>query len=749
MGWASMSVGVALLASVSMAAAQPSEIHSDTLPGARRIPRIETMPELDALAEGMAPAQALVLRSFVQREPGDGIPASQETIASLAHDGRTLYVAFVCRDVDPEAVRAHLARREAITTDDQVGILLDTFLDRRRAYLFLANPRGIQADALLTDGQTDDFSFDAAWNVEAVLTSDGYCVRFAIPFKSLRLPPGHAQTWGIGVTRVVARANEQSFWPAVTRRVEGTVQQLERVELEDVAPGRDVEVVPYTVLDMSGSREERHLPLDWSNQNEIGLDAKVAIRHAFAVDLTVNPDFSQVESDQPQLTSNQRFELFFPEKRPFFLEHAGYFQLGAVDLNRGASETLFFSRRIAEPDGGARITGKSGRWTLGGLAAADAAPGKRVGPSDPGHDRYAGVGVVRLQRALGSAWNVGLTGTSWRFSGRANEVGAADLRWRLSSAWTLAGWSAVSRTTDDLGVNAGLASNLHLKRAGRGAAVSLFYLDRSPAFRTELGFSPRRNVRLVEHYGEYRFRPATGPVVAYGPNSFFRFEWDHDETLRGWLVRFPFQLDMRGRTSFFVRHVESYDRIRGTDVRGRFDSFNASTEWWQWLTIAETLDYGIFPNFQAPPSRPPESARGLIATLDVQIRPTPAFQLGLSYLYNQLDTRPGAVGIEGTAAIFDHHVARTRISYQFTRELSLRTIVDYDGFLGNQALVTTADRKRLVFDVLLTYLVRPGTACYIGYTDGFAALESADDAQDPLVLAGRRVFVKLSRGIRF
>ena len=714
-----------------------------------RIPRVEGVPEIEALVAGATPPGALARHEFVQREPGDGVPSSQVTAAWVAHDGNTLYVVFVCRDADPTAVRGRLARREAITADDQVGILLDTFHDRRRAYLFLANPRGIQSDALLTDGQLDDYSFDAIWNVEGALTADGYCVRFAIPFKSVRLPAGKSQTWGIGLTRVIARANEQAYWPPVTKRIEGTVQQLARVELEDVTTGRDVEIVPYTTLDRSGNRSVRAEPLNWSGQNSFGLDAKVVLRGASAIDVTVNPDFSQVESDQPQLASNQRFELFFPEKRPFFLENAGYFQLGAVDLNRGASETLFFSRRIAEPNAGVRLTGKWDRWTLGGLVTDDAAPGKRVGPDHPGRDHRAGAGVLRLQRAIGADWNVGATGTAWQFAASSNLVGSGDLRLRLTPAWTFAGWCAASHTDDDAGPNTGLASNLHLKRAGRRVALSFLYLDRSPAFRTELGFSPRRNVRLVEHYGEYRRRPTTGPVVAYGPNSFFRFEWDHDNTLRAWLLRFPFQVDMKGRTSIFYRHVESYDLVQDVGVRGHFDTFNVSTEWWHWLTISETLDFGVVPNFQPAPSRQPEAAGSLIATLDVQWRPTPALQVGASYLYNRLRTRPGADGVVGTAAIFDHHVARNRISYQFTRELSLRTIIDYEGFLSNPAWVATPRRKRLGFDVLLTYLVRPGTACYVGYTDAYVGgMDAVDDSGPSLGLAGQRVFVKLSRRIR-
>jgi hypothetical protein len=210
---------------------------------------------------------------------------------------------------------------------------------------------------------------------------------------------------------------------------------------------------------------------------------------------------------------------------------------------------------------------------------------------------------------------------------------------------------------------------------------------------------------------------------------------------------------MTRRTSVFVRHVESYDRVRDVGLRGHFDTFNVTTEWWSWLTIAETFDYGVFPNFQSPPSRTPETGDGWIASLDVQVRPTPALQLGTTYFHNQLHTHPGAEGIDGTAAMFDHNLARLRVSYQFTRALSLRTILDYDGFQGNSALVVTPSRKRLGIDVLLTYLVAPGTACYVGYADGFAAMPGTappvDVSTEPLTLVGRRIFLKLSRQFRF
>jgi hypothetical protein len=728
---------------------------AEELGSAPAIPRLDRIPTLDEFAAGATPDGALVLRDFIQREPGDGVPVTQPTTVWLAHDGETLFVLFDCRDHEPERVRGRLSRREAIAADDQVGVFLDTFHDRRRAYLFLANPLGVQSDAIVTDGQNDDFGFDTVWSSDGRLTADGYRVRFAIPFKSLRLAPRPTQVWGIGAERVVARANEQALWPVVTRRVEGTVQQLAAVTLTGVAAGRDFELVPYAVLDANATRRQQHQPFDWNHASTAGLDAKLILRKAFTLDLTVNPDFSQVESDEPQVTSNQRFEVFFPEKRPFFLENAGYFLLNAVDLNRGAAESLFFSRRIADPDGGGRLTGKYGSWTLGALAADDAAPGRRLPAADPAHGSDAAIGVAHLQRIVVPGVTLGAMGTLWSFADRSNQVGAFDLRARLHSAWTLAGWCAGSRTRTAGVVRDGLGANVHLKRAGRGAQLSFLYLDRSPEFQTELGFSPRRNVRLVEHYGEYRWRPQRGPVVAYGPNSFFRIDHDHAGVLQEWIVRFPFQVDLKGRTSFFARHVETFNRVQGTEIRGHLNSFNASTEWWRWLTISETCDVGVVPIFQPAVGRPPEPARGLLATFDLQFRPAPRLQLGTTYLYNRLRTRPGPATGAGGGAILDHHVARGRVAYQFTRALSLRGIVDYEGFLANPEYLARPRSKKLGIDMLLTYLVHPGTACYVGYTDALAAVGDALDPSvaegsgAPSTLVGRRFFVKMSNRLRF
>ena len=295
------------------------------------IPRVSEPPEIARYLDGKTTPPGIRITGFVQREPGDGVPSSVETTVYLSYDAGHLYAVFLCTD-DPGKVRANMTKREAIMGDDIVGLVLDTYHDGRRAYMFLANPLGIQLDGVTTEGQNDDYSYDALWQSEGRLTAYGYAVVLKIPFKSLRFSNAPVQTWGVAVARIIPRANETSFWPYITRRIAGFGQQMATLEgLQGISPGRNLQAIPYgnfataRVLDDEGVRQTE-------NSTRVGVDGKAVVKDALTVDLTVNPDFSQVESDEPQVTVNQRFEVFFPEKRPFFIENAGYFDTPADPL---------------------------------------------------------------------------------------------------------------------------------------------------------------------------------------------------------------------------------------------------------------------------------------------------------------------------------------------------------------------------------------------------------------------------------
>jgi len=191
-----------------------------------RIPRVSRPPKLEDFVSGGTIETQVRVAEFRQRSPGDGTPISQSTSAYLSHDDRNLYVVFVCK-ADPGTVRAHMAKRENIDLDDTVSVYLDTFRDHRRAYVFSANPLGIQRDGILTEGRTDpDYDFDTQWSSEGRLTPDGFVVEIAIPFRSLRFRNEPGQTWGIALNRHIVHTGEDAYWPYVTDRVEGFVQQM-------------------------------------------------------------------------------------------------------------------------------------------------------------------------------------------------------------------------------------------------------------------------------------------------------------------------------------------------------------------------------------------------------------------------------------------------------------------------------------------------------------------------------------------
>src|SRR5437667_6790936 len=243
------SIVLSLLLALPPAAAlaQDSKPQQDPKP-TLRIVRVSEPPQFDDFggrADRLDSTRAVPVTGFRQRDPGDGAAVSAPTTAYLSYDDANLYVVFVCQD-DPAKIRAGLTRREEITVDDGVALYLDTFHDRKRAYLFQANPNGVQLDGIVTEGQDDDYSFDAVWQSDGRLTADGYVVRIAIPFRSLRFPRTPVQSWGIALARFVRRSHEEAYWPLVTRRAEGFVPQFGTLdELRDISPGRNGQAIPY------------------------------------------------------------------------------------------------------------------------------------------------------------------------------------------------------------------------------------------------------------------------------------------------------------------------------------------------------------------------------------------------------------------------------------------------------------------------------------------------------------------------
>jgi hypothetical protein len=755
------------------------------------IPRVHRAPKLEDFLENHPREAELAVSDFRQNLPGDGASATELTAAYLSYDDKNLYVVFVCRDKAGQ-VRAHLAKREATDQDDGVGVLLDTFRDFHRAYYFFSNPLGVQTDAIYTEGQGYDYSFDTLWDTSGRVLSDGYVVLFSIPFKSLRFSDGAEQTWGIALYRVILRKSEYDYWPYVTQRVEGLTQQFAPMgRFERVAPGRNIQLIPYGLLASDHFLNQPNppnpaMPPAYRDnfEHRAGLDAKFVFKDALTFDVTLNPDFSQVESDDPQVTVNQRFAVFFPEKRPFFIENAGFF---ATPIN------LFFSRQIADPQFGGRMTGKLGKWTLGTLVIDDRQPG--LGFTSGPYATRAVDGVVRITREFGKQSYIGGFASSRDFADTSNRVASLDARLKLSKNWvvdaqavhtwtrqnTNAGLNCLwfPQSSNDIGSQQGNALWLDASYTGRHFVFSTYYDDFSPNFCTQLGFVNRIDIRQNYGFGGYFWRPEKSKVIDFGPTAFEIVDWNHAGILQDWQAAVGFQVDLTKQTTFTISRGEAYELFEGIDFRKHSTSISAATQPYKWISFSMRYVQGISENFFPTPTLVPFQpflGNTKRVNFGFTLRPSSRFRLDETLIYYRLGTRAGwtTPPFSPGQSVFSNYLNRVKLNYQFTKELSLRLILDYNATIPNMNLFDVqrslggsdnpgspfVATKQFTPDVLLTYLLHPGTAVYVGYNNGFSDLllhPGATPGASPFVTAqgapnntnSRLFFVKVSYLLRF
>ncbi|HWR16818.1 MAG TPA: DUF5916 domain-containing protein [Terriglobales bacterium] len=675
------------------------------------IPHVTHAPTLDDYATGRPREREVEITELRQWTPGDGDPASQPTKVYLSYDDKKLFVAFVAKD-DLSKVRAHKTRRDDIGDDDYVCVNTDTFHDHRRDYFFCSNPLGIQMDGITT-GNEDDLSFDTVWSSDARLVEDGFVVLITIPFRSLRFPGVEQQRWGISLGRAIIRNNETVFWPYITQRIPTFQTQFGHVEgIERVSPGRNFQINPYALF--SASRILDTPPTGptfrTGTDSRIGVDLKAVVRDAFTLDAAINPDFSQVESDEPQVAVNRRYEVYFPEKRPLFLENAAFF---------ATPEQLFFSRRIIDPEVGARFTGKYGRWALGFLGADDRAPGQLLDRLDRNFGRHALNAVARVSREFASDSHFGMFLSTSQFPVSSNTVAAVDARLKLTSNWYFDGQVARSSTS-----NSGLQTNGYdyvakLNHDNRHGWSHTSFFDRSPRFQAQLGFIPRVDVRQIQQSFGYSWRPERKVFLSYGPRLNALVNWDHAGHLQDWEVAPEFSVELPGQTLLGATHAEAFERYQEVGFRKRLTSFYASTQTTRWLALSSAFSYGTGINYYPAAGLSACSAKSSDGALRLTVRPSAQLKLEQTYLYTRLAETPYTTHVPGSPAqvVFSNHIVRSKANYQLSREMSFRLILDYNATLPNSNLVSLERSKRFGGDFLFTYLAHPGTAIYVGYTD--------------------------------
>jgi len=414
--------------------------------------------------------EAAVFKDFIQTGPGDNVPPSKPTEVYMMYDEKNLYIAFKCWD-EKDKIRATLAKRDNVFGEDNVRVWLDTYNDQRRAYVLGFNPLGIQQDGIFTENQGADFSVDIVMESKGVIEDWGWSVEVKIPFKSLRYSAGKGKMWGFNAARNIDRFNDEfDQWLPDDRNVSGFLVKHGKITgLDGIKYERTIEVVPSVTISETGSRK-RTIPnrgfatfgrfdpifnpiglqdpgrfVNDPIKYDLGVNLKYTLSPNVTFDAAINPDYAEIEADAPVVTANQRFPIFFEEKRPFFLEGKDIFN---------SPLQPFYSRTIIDPDFAAKVTGKSGKNTFGLLVASDNAPGnfsedergellvcqqertvdpsRRCGPIEDIVDKNAFFGVLRLKRDIGKDNNIGFFATARTFPKNRNFVGGFDGSFKLN-----------------------------------------------------------------------------------------------------------------------------------------------------------------------------------------------------------------------------------------------------------------------------------------------------------------------------
>jgi hypothetical protein len=674
--------------------------------------RVTTPPQVEDFAsaehspavDGLTPIDRLV-----QRSPVDGAPITEPTDVYLGFDAQNLYAIFVCW-YSPGTLRAHRVNRDRLPDDDDsVALHLDTFHDRRHLYGFQVNPAGVQVDGVFTEGQGWDLSFDTVWDAHTLIRPDRFVVMITVPFSSIRFPEAAEQDWGFFVYRGMPRKDEEAFWPAYSTRYLGRLAYAAQLRgLERIDAGHSTQIVPYGTVRGAhqGARDNASAELV---DTRGGIDVKTIMRSGLVLDLTANPDFSQVESDEPQTTVNKRFEVYFPEKRPFFLENASYFDTPIQAL---------FTRRIRDPTLGARLSGKVGPYAIGALVTDDAPP-TDVAATSPDESSRAVNSVFRVSRDLAADSHVGLLYSGHRDSVVNNQVGGVDGRWRLTPNWVASAQVLTSSTREaNAPSTAGTASRVAVNASGHTYGYAFAYTDISPDFRAASGFIPRTDFRDVSQTISATVRPANKWVTSWGPIATVSRVWDHAGTVLDDTVRIENHVESARSSHFSIFLSQNPERLRIQDA----PLLKAATLFQQHTTgvtfgSAPRSRFAFSGEYSAGPAINLSPAQGTVPSLGdsramnitVSIRPAASFTVDTTYLWSTLSDP-----IRRTTA-FNDRILRSRSNYQITRRLSARAIAQYDELGVDRASSSLIARRSLNVDLLVTYLVHPGTALYVGW----------------------------------
>jgi len=694
---------------------------------------------------------APVAANFAENEPGDNVRPPVETRAMLTYDDDNLYVAIVCYD-DPAKIRASWCERDRMYNDDNVGFFFDTYGDASWAYTLNINPHGIQADAIWSSGYGEDSKYDLIWESAGQITDSGYQVEAAIPFSSLRFPDKERQTWRIEFWRHHYRDSHHNIsWSAYDRDEPCWPCQWGTLTgIENVKPGRGIEFIPAFIGYQSGEMVvgDYHVdstrPVSFDNKDingEMSLNGKYAISSNITVEAAYNPDFSQVEADADQIDVNSITALSFPEKRPFFQEGSDLFN------------TLFnvvYTRSINDPEFAVKMTARLNRTSISYLGAYDESS-PVVLPFEEGSSPVFQAGkstnnLFRARQTFGENSQVGLLMTDRRYEGGGTgSTYGVDGAFRLSKNFKFRWQSTASYTSepDDTTITqrepgdtlyttyhfdgkhtAAFDGESYWGRAliglldyeARDVYVSGRYSEMDETFRVDNGDERRNNRRQASVMAVYNYRFEQGLVERLSPDVFAARIWNMDGQIKDEWVQLSLAVPLRkAQIEFHANGMYSRENYHGI----QFDHI------WQTHLCGHSLPshqvaLGGSVNYGHRIARHDE-VMGREISLGAWIDVRPINRMFLENTFSFLQSRH----IDSSRVLYKGFIARSRMELQFTKELSLRFLAQYNDFYE------TWD-----FDPLLTYRISPFSLLYIGTTYDYERIYGLTEPRTGLVKEG-------------
>ena len=665
--------------------ASSSEASPSTTTRVAEATEAQEAPVIDGVVDESIWATAQIITDFVQAEPYEGEPSTEKTEVRLLYDETHLYLGVICYDSDPAGIIVTDARRDSSLDDtDSFRVVFDTYLDRQNGFVFGTNPAGIEYDGQVTNegegggpgagfrrtqsgsGGGFNLNWDASFVVRSHVGDFGWSAEFAIPLRTLRYESAKPQVWGLNFQRNIRRKREEAYWSPVSRIYSlnrlSSAGELRGLELETP---RNFKVTPYVL----GSSERDYVTADENDlDGELGVDAKFGVTPSLNLDLTYNTDFAQVEVDEQQINLT-RFNLFFPEKRPFFLENAGNFAMG-----QNQSVELFFSRRIGiGPSGeivpilgGARMSGKAGQYNLGVLnMQTDEVVGVTAA------NNYT---VASLSRELPNRSSIGALFVNRLTTGDLageddwNRTYGFDGKLGIGEPFTLSGYAARTDTPGLEGREHAL--NLRGEYQKRQGRVWLGFTEVGDSFNPEVGFLTRDDYRNLETGFFLNIRNDISWLRELRPHITYRGFWDFDGFKETEQIHFDSHVDFENGAFFspaFNRTVEGltepFEIYPGIVVPpGAYSNWEAA---WRWntnlarpLSYEGGLDYGGFLS---------GDRRGYENT--VNFRYKSKVITSLTWRYNDIDLLEGS---------FVTNLGQFKASYNFTSFIYLQALVQYN-----------------------------------------------------------------------